>query len=48
MQTEITGLKAQVKTKIDELRNEKNEREKLQRKKAEGDATVSSQKVIIV
>ena len=48
MQAEIIQLKAQVKSKTDELRNEKNEKEKLQRRKAEGDATVSSQKVIIM
>ena len=48
MQMEINQLKAQIKAKTDELRNEKNEKAKLQRKKDEGDATVSSQKVMIM
>ena len=44
-QAEIDKLKAQVKTKADEVMAEKNEMAKLQRKKAKVDATVASQKV---
>ena len=46
-QKEIDQLKAQVKAKANALQAEKSEKEQLQRKKAEGDAAVESQKVCI-